>query len=208
MKIAVLIALAGCASANAQVWTEVGDAGQNSVADAQVTAGVGGVTTITGSLSNNNDVDLYAIIIRDLSLFRTGVTAFGIGDSQLFLFNMNGTLQVWNNDFGGVLSEITNQGVFSGGHYILGISSFANRPVNSSALDVSTFTTWPGPDAQQRRGNGRILAGWNNNGVDSGNYEITLGGCDFCIPIPAPGAAALLGLSGLVASRRRRAANA
>lgn len=190
-------------TAHAQVWNEVGDAGQNNVAAAQMTDGIGPLTTINGSLNGNNDVDLYCINITDEARFVASVSAYTGNDSMLWLFNMDGTLQVWNDDFSSnFLSMITSQGVFANGHYILGVSSFANIPVDSDGNDLFGFGAWPGPDSDQLLGNSGILAGWNNNGLNSGNYEITLRGCEYCIP--APGAAAVLGLGGLVAAGRRR----
>ena len=56
----LLLVLALAPAARAQVWSEVGDAG-DLVASAQVTSGSGGLTTISGFLASPTDVDLYCM---------------------------------------------------------------------------------------------------------------------------------------------------
>lgn len=206
-NVAMLVGLVASASvATAQTWNEVGDAGQ-SIAGAQATVGPGDLQFINGSLSDRNDVDLFCIRITDEAQFRAEVTSFVGMDSVLWLFNPDGTLQVFNDDFTGALSTITSQGVFANGVYFLGISRFANSPVNAANADLATVDFWPGPDGAQFQGNTNILDNWNNDtspSVQGGAYSITLRGAEFHV-VPAPGAAAVLGLgSVLVAGRRRR----
>lgn len=202
---AAMLAGGSSALAGDNTWAETGDAGQT-IGTAQQTLGLGSLQVLTGVLDGRNDVDIFCIHITDEALFRAQVTSFAGQDSILWLFNPDGTLQVANDDFGGgALSTITSQGVFSNGIYYLGVSRFANIPLNAANASLLTNTFWPGPDFQQIRGNANILDHWNN-GTSPGNvggaYSITLRGAEFC---PTPGAAALLGLGGLVAGRRRRA---
>lgn len=208
--LATLTTLALSLTAQAQVWNEVGDAGRNSVGAAQNTVGAGALTTINGSLGITTDVDLYCIRITDEALFRAEVTAYSGEDPMLYLFNADGTLQVFNDDFGsGVLSTINSQGVFTNGIYFLGICNFANVPFNETNNFMTTNNPWPGPETNQWQSSGGVLASWNDNIAfplnATGTYSISLQGAEFHI-IPAPGAAALLGLGGLMAAggRRRR----
>jgi hypothetical protein len=56
----VLFVLASASVAQAQVWTESGDAGPL-VSNAQVPVGAGAITTIIGTLGAANDADVYAV---------------------------------------------------------------------------------------------------------------------------------------------------
>lgn len=196
----------GAGHASAQTWNEVGDAGQNGVGAAQHTFGTGPLTEIVGVLDGNNDVDLFCICIKDYANFRAEVTIFGlfpVGDSMLWLFNPDGTLQVWNDDFlvAGGLSTITSQGVANNGDHYIGISSFLNVPVDASSSQIRTAGLWAGPDPWQGKGNGHALDHWSGGGGYDGLYVIELTGAVFC---PTPGGIMLLGLGGLIATRRRR----
>lgn len=206
---AAMLAGGSAAMAGGNTWAETGDAGQT-IGTAQQTLGLGSLQVLTGVLDGRNDVDIFCIHITDEALFRAQVTSFAGQDSILWLFNPDGTLQVANDDNGnagvpGLLSLITSQGVFSNGIYYLGISRYSNQPLNAANAPLLGNNLWPGPDVQQIQGNANILHHWNNGtepGDMSGAYAITLRGAEFC---PTPGAAALLGLGGLVAGRRRRA---
>jgi hypothetical protein len=204
----VLATLALSLTAQAQVWNEIGDAGRNGVGAAQSTVGTGPLTTINGSLSITTDVDLYCIRITNAALFRAEVTAYAGQDTMLYLFNADGTLQVYNDDnVSSALSTITSQGVFSSGIYFLGISNFANIPLTGTNSFMTTINAWPGPDVQQYQSSGGVVANWNDNitfpNNATGAYSIALEGAEFHV-IPSPGAAALLGLTSLMAARRRR----
>ncbi|MCP9874376.1 hypothetical protein [Synechococcus sp. Cruz CV-v-12] len=207
--LATLATLALSLTAHAQVWNEVGDAGQNGVGAAQVTVGAGALTTINGSLFRDQDVDLYCIRITDFANFRAIVTASTNPDSTLHLFNPDGTLQVYNDDYfsGSGFSLITSQGVFANGTYFLAMANYDNRPRSVSNTDLHANTVWPGPQNNQVQGNGLVLSSWAGDGVVffglPGAYTIELQGAEFHF-IPAPSAAAMLGLGGLMAARRRR----
>jgi hypothetical protein len=192
--------------ASAQTWSEIGDAGQNGVGAAQHTYGTGPLTQIVGVLDGNNDVDLFCICIKDYANFRAEVTIFGlfpVGNSMLWLFNPDGTLQVWNDDFlfASELSTITSQGVANNGDHYIGISSFLNLPLDPSSSQIRTGGLWSGPDPWQGKGNGHALDHWSGGGGDDGLYVIELTGAVFC---PTPGATAILGCAGVLAGRRRR----
>ncbi len=210
-KATVLTTLATLAlsfNAHAQVWNEVGDAGQNGVAAAQITVGAGSLTTINGSLFRDVDVDLYCIRITDFANFRAIVTSSANPDSTLHLFNTDGTLQVYNDDYfsGSGFSLINNQGVLANGTYLLAMANYDLRAQSVSNTDLYANTTWPGPQSNQFQGNGLVLAGWGGLPVFSGmagTYTIELQGAEFHV-VPAPGAAVMLGFGGLIAARRRR----
>lgn len=206
----VLASLACSLTAHAQVWNEVGDAGQNGVGEGQVTVGAGPLTTINGSLFRDADVDLYCIRITDFANFRAIVTSSANPDTTLHLFNPDGTLQVYNDDYfsGSGFSLLSSQGVFANGTYFLAMANYDVRPQSVSNTDLYANTTWPGPQSNQFQGNGLVLSAWGGRPVFfgmAGSYTIELQGAEFHL-VPAPGAAVMFGLGGLLAVRRRRSA--
>jgi len=102
---------------------------------------------------------------------------FGNEDTQIAVFNSLGNLIGSNDDFGGSLASYysTTAGVAAGDYYIA-----------ASAFSLASGSGF------SATANDSVPAG----GVITGDIKITI--------IPAPGAAALLGLGGLLAARRRR----
>lgn len=201
-----LLAIAGTASAS--IYAEVPDAGELP-ASAQDVSGVGALTGITGSVTAG-DADMFRIRISNPAAF-SAITSGVQGDTLLFLFNLDGTGIAKNDDISGAnfLSEFpVGNPLYAGlpaGDYLIAISGFAYHPFSVAAptllsqanFDVNTFT---GVLAPQNAG--PVLSWFQlSTGPSSGNYSITLTGAEF---IPAPSAAALLGLGGLLAARRRR----
>lgn len=200
---AAVLALSGVALGD--IWNEVGDAGGDTgVGSAQITVGSGPLDEIRGAVGVDDIVDLYGIRITDFTQFRASVVGGATWDTQLFLFNADGTGQVENDDFSGLQSEITNQGVFSNGIYYLGITRWNADPRNANGETLFGFDTWPGNDPGQRRpieGRGPV-ASWTSSTAGA-EYTIFLSGASFQ-EVPAPGAFALLGLGGIAAAGRRR----
>ncbi|MBJ7901686.1 MAG: filamentous hemagglutinin N-terminal domain-containing protein, partial [Cyanobacteria bacterium RI_101] len=154
--------------------TEAGDAG--ALTDSAQT--VGSPSSISGSLDDVNDVDLYQVTVPEgASVTPSTVGGSGV-DTRLFLFDQSGLGLAANEDSQGTLQsalpEITQPGV-----YYVGISSFANSPLSEGgeifAYDFNNFQFvgfGPGANAP--------LSGWNNSGFESGSYTISLSP-------PAPG---------------------
>ena len=192
-------------SAGAQVWNEVGDAGQNGVSQAQVISGSGPLAAISGALTGVNDVDLYAIQITDEANFLATTVGGAAFDTQLFLFNADGSGQVENDDFAATLqSGVNSDGVFSNGLYYLAISSFNADPLDINNVDPFGFDTYPGTGDQRMPVTSDPLASWDTFGGGEGVYRISLTGASF-VEVPEPASLALVGLGGLAALRRRRA---
>src|SRR5438132_2788176 len=87
---AALVALP--AAARAQVWTEVGDAG-NSAATAQTIQSptLPTLTTINGTISNKDDFDAYRFRITAPATFSVNTRLTGAGDTMVYLFRNDGT---------------------------------------------------------------------------------------------------------------------
>ena len=174
-----LLTIALTTSALAATWTEQGDAGQNGITQAQPTDVAGALTAITGSLNDFNDVDLYRIQIVNESIFRASTVGGVLFDTQLYLFNADGTGQVWNDDDGAGPSTINSVGVLSPGTYYLAISSFNNDPLDTAGLPMETVVDFPGgafPPQRMLNATAAPLGSWNALGGDFGAYTITIEG--------------------------------
>lgn len=202
-KILALVAVAGLASAaQAQVWNELGDAGE-SLATANVTSGVGLLTQIIGTF-DTNDTDMYQIYIANPAVFLATTTGGTTDDTQLFLFDINGFGVAHNDDnpSGGLQSRLTGLFVPAPGLYYLAVSKYNRDPYSAGGLiwANSPFSTERAPDGP---GAADALSTWSGTtSASSASYSIFLEGAEFAIP--APGAVALLGLGGLLVGRRRR----
>ncbi|MFK0734592.1 MAG: DVUA0089 family protein [Gloeotrichia echinulata GP01] len=104
---------------------EIGDAGQ-SIFDTQfIPGGLGNLTSITGAISDPNDVDIFQITVGNGQAF-SATTFGGAGfDTILFVFDQNGALIDQNDDSNGTLQS-TLSTPLAPGTYFLGISSFSN----------------------------------------------------------------------------------
>jgi hypothetical protein len=217
MKASVLACAVGAllaASAHAQVWIETTDAG-DMPGTSQTATGAGALTDIFGTVSVNSDADIFRIYIANPAAFSaTTDTAPGtMADTTLYLFNLDGTGIAKNDDVSGAnyLSVMPAGDVayssLAPGEYLLAVGGFAfspyyvNPPATLSDLifDVNTFTGVVGPQAGAT---GMPILGWANVGMySSGTYHVSLTGAEL---VPAPTSLALLGLGGLLVSRRRR----
>lgn len=213
----------------AQMYTEVGDAG-DLLSTAQVTSAPLGpltsLTSIVGSTSLTNEIadgDMYEITITTgnlTSAFTASTTAFVAGannfDDQLFLFNSSGVGVAANDDAatGGDEASLTiAAGTLTPGNYYLAIEGSGRYPVDASGNlifpNYTDGTTDPtgtyGPNA-----NAGALAGYTGNTNEAGKYSISISGAQFTaistVPEPSSIAALATGLGGLVLVCRYRSA--
>ena len=150
--------------------TEVADAGPL-LDTAQIAndAGSSVPNTITGELTENNDVDLYRLLLPAGSSFSASTVGGSDVDTIIFLFDENGLGIIGNDDDVGFQSTLPAQEVATSGEFYLGLSSFNNRPVSAGG-DIFPFSNFipAGP------GSVLPLAGYRDNGQDSGAYTIFL----------------------------------
>jgi hypothetical protein len=219
---AVLLSAALPAQA-AIVWDEAGDAGPL-LASAQSPLGVGDLSAIRGRLEGIDDIDLYALVIPELSLF--SATTVGANteflDTQLFLFDASGRGVISNDDTSEFEFNATlPAGAATGpaGLYYLAVAEFADKPTSDAGRifpDADPLGTPPtlftdlflatGP------GGGLPLSGWDGDGFTEGalGYEILLTGAEAAAVVPEPASltvwiGSLLTVSLLRGARKRGA---
>lgn len=216
-----LLVTAGAAGAGPD-WIERGDAGSTlDTAQAPIRPDDFAVlSTITGSLTGpgadrggGDFEDLYIIAITDPGTFYITLINADF-NPQFFLFNITLANQAYGllaNDDASLLSNLpvltpmatdaTGVVITAPGDYLLAITGFGNQPrsITGHIFNQATPTEISGPDGP---GGFNPLRDWTGGG-EWGNYNFALEGTDFP-RTPAPGAAALLMLGGLSATRRRR----
>jgi hypothetical protein len=239
MRKFLIIAFALAAtSAFAQVWVETGDA-PSGVPAHQNTVGVGALSTIRGNLfrANGDHVDTYCINIVSRSLFYATTLNFYGGsatsasganqDTRLWLWNMNGGVQLGNDDvnglantdqFASLVSDPTTFGGLTGGElvnatasgivlnpgtYLLSISIFSNDPDDAGGIDLvnlgADFDALHGPNPAAG-----AFDHWENPASTTDvAYSIALRGTEYCA-VPEPASMIALGLGAAALLRRRR----
>lgn len=179
--------------------TEVGDL----PATAQTYYGSSG-TTIAGTIGGGTDVDMFAICISDTANFEASVNNGGAAfDTQLFLFNADGTGAAMNDDEPDVAGTLQSHMMLnnsllptapaivlpSGGLYYLAISPYNRDPISSAVVtDLiwnNTATTPAGSFDATWAPNGVTptlpVVGWTNTGNAGGAFTITMvGGSTIC----------------------------
>lgn len=215
---AITLAASAAATAQAQVWAEIDSGGVNgspdagqTLATANITSGVGPLTSITGRLITTGDADLYQINITDPANFVATVAGGGAGDTNLSLFNAGGVALAFNNNdpMGGTGSRLTSTFLEGAGLYYIAVSrndsfgGFFGIPFDADFNPI--FASAPADQELPPITPGTLLSDWPVAGgfqLFNYNYNIVLAGAEYAIP--APGAGLLLGVGSLLLARRRR----
>ncbi len=203
---AVLCAATTPVVAAEDVWNEVGDAGQT-MSDAQTITGAPGLLDrINGTLGDNGDVDLYEICLDFPADFSAIATSTVGGPSPLlFLFNDAGMgVKFAGSSDSFAPTWFDNLFIGAAGHYFLAVASRDALALNLTGQQIWTQNTG-GQFAPNGPGANEHLDEWNfTEGSNQGQYTVEIRGVDFFPPVPSPGALALLGIAGLLFTRRRR----
>ncbi|PTQ79574.1 putative secreted protein with PEP-CTERM sorting signal [Nitrosospira multiformis] len=207
--------------AHAVDWTEIGDAGQL-VSTAQMPTGdEGRLRNIYGTISTNNDVDLFRIYISNPTTFSAGVSSTsGNLDSGLILFNEGGYALYGNDDamLGTRVSSLPADhvnGPQAAGWYNLAIFALGTPPVSGDGFtpDHYMFPNVSSPYTQiltaTGPGGASPLTGWaqlEDTVALNEDYRIRLSGVTVS-PVPEPETYAMLlaglGLMGTIVRRRK-----
>ncbi len=199
-------------------WVENGDAG-SSLPFAQITAGVGNIRSIFGSLGASSIVqpdleDMYIIRIDDPETFKFEIIDAPFSPA-VYLYNItlggeaigllgkrgDGAASV---TLGNQATDTTGAQVTLPGLYALVVTFNSNQPFSRTG-DIFNFASegeTSGPDGP---GGINPLAGFqsDNGGISPVTYLADVDGVEFAV-VPSPASFGLLGLAGLVAMRRRR----
>ena len=155
---------------------------------ARTVSGSGPLTSIGGSNESTTDVDLFVIDICEPANFIASTDNLTTtGDTQLWLFTMNG-VGITHNDDAPASTNIrasiltsANTASLQAGQYILGISRYNVDPVDTGAQLLwnacagGGFTCETGPSGP---GAANPVVAWTGTGV-VGDYKITLQGACF-----------------------------
>lgn len=150
------------AVAQAQSWSEAGDAGEL-VGTAQVTTGTGGLSLLTGTLSAHNDIDVYCIQLTavppaGLPLVSLNPCA-SMADPSVYLFSSAGLGVNANMTCAGGMKEVTAPNVsLSPGLYYVAVAHYDWMPDSLGGnIWQQAFT---GPLLPNGPGAGSALNGW------------------------------------------------
>jgi len=202
--LAAVMAMATCAYG--QVWDEQVDGGGDAgdlPGIAQVPAGGGALTTITGLIGAGGDADMFLIHIDNPGIFQAKTWPGTSIDTQLWLFDANGIGVSFNDDDpggAGLQSTITGAFVPGPGDYYLAVSTYDRDAQNASSLDIWNDTPYNVERAPDGPGAPGPVAGWAGTGFSDGPYQIDLTGASY---VPEPTTLALLAMGGLALLRRR-----
>lgn len=192
------MAAASTCSPSPSVWIEIdhgsGDAGILP-ASADVTAGLGPLSTICGTITDpTNGVDMYEIMVTGtfsaIASDRPGSTL----SPALFLFDSTGAALYGSE--AGTLSGLS----LTPGIYYLALTSDSNDPKHGGNV---IFTI--GPGLMTPISGHPVVQGWNLGGGSSGEYAIALTNAGYAVATPEPSTIGLLliGMGGLAGLRAR-----
>ncbi|MFO0857790.1 MAG: DVUA0089 family protein [Phycisphaerales bacterium] len=156
------------------------DAGDLPETAAVANSQTGALTAIRGAIGTN-DVDMYLIDICDATQFSASTVGGTTIDTQLFLFNPDGTGVAVNDDVVGgtaLQSTITNAFVTQNGQYLLAVTGYNRDPVDAAGgllwinLPFRSERAPDGPAASSP------VAAWTGAPA-GGNYTVALTGACF-----------------------------
>jgi len=173
------------------------------------------LTGIVGAIADPLGVNLFKITIvnyLDFSAITLPVGAFGIPDTELFLFNASGRGVYGNDDISGSntfsclpSADSANPcgygrngvGPIGNGIYYLAITRSANSPLSNSGEIFTNLQAGAvaGPDLTA--GGADVLNGWDNGVFTSPDFDLTRYSIELNGIAPEPATWSLIGAAGL-----------
>jgi hypothetical protein len=187
----VLFAFATATGVRAQVWNEVGDAGEL-IGTAQSTVGLSPLTTINGLLGSANDVDLYCIRIPNVppaGALLAGLQCAAVQGPNVWLFDAGGNgVFAASNCSGGYKAILAPNVSLAPGTYYVAVAYGGVDPYSiGGAIWVPAFLPQRAPDGP---GGAFLLSSWVGTGSVQPNnqYTVTLQYVAYCdTPTPTAG---------------------
>lgn len=191
------------APATAATWVESGDA-DNLPGAAQSTVGPGPLTSITGTLPTESDVDMFRISITDNATFTAAITSLTtFADADIWLFDANGFGISATNLVSAGVAKVTGANVPANGDYFLAISSDMAAAINPpGAMWLPAYHQDVAPNGP---GAALAITSWVGASVNNTTaYTVLLTGAEFS-SVPEPGSLALLAAAPCLMLLRRKA---
>ncbi|MCW5766971.1 MAG: hypothetical protein KIT68_13460, partial [Phycisphaeraceae bacterium] len=166
-------------------WSELVDGGDDAgdlPATAQVPTGADPFTRIVGTFATGSDVDMYRINICDLANYSVTTVGGTTNDTQLFLFNTDGTGVLVNDDSTGTQSTFNSFSTVvapNAGDYYLAVTTYNIDPQDENfqfMWENLPFNSVRAPDGPGAAG---VVSGWVGTG-GAGTYTVTMVG--ICYP--------------------------
>lgn len=188
---AALALLAFAPAANAQTWSEAGDAGDQ-LATAQPTLGIGSLTTITGALDSPTDVDIYCVRIgptpRALGLPVVSLQCVVMMGPNAWVFDGAGLGLATNETCQAGFKQVTSTTVAPGSSQTMyvAVSYYGIQPL--SGPGPIWLSSVPGERSPDGPGAAAPLVGWAGTPIVQpiNPYTINLNFATFCEqPVPA-----------------------
>lgn len=180
LPMVLAVALLTTASARAQIWNEIEDAG-SLVSTAQLPAGPGSLTTINGNLETSTDIDVFCIRIASVASFSAKLSCTVVAEDDLYLFNSGGFgVSAFTGCAGGNVT-ISSTYVPATGNYYLAVVPSGVLPSAGAGL-IWTSDSGSGIErAPDGPGVGASLAGWSGTpALFQVPYTLRLTGCAYC----------------------------
>lgn len=138
------------------------------------------VNRIRGDLEADG-VDMYVICITDPASFVASTVGSAGFDTQLWLFNCDGTGVAFNDDSTGTQSTLDNSSgcITQSGTYLLAISRYNRDAVDANGSLIWNNSPFTGVRCPDGPGATNPIAGWTGTTSAGGTYQIQLQGAYF-----------------------------
>lgn len=148
---------------------------------ATTVGGSGALSQILGT--NGGDADMFLIDICDAANFSATTAGGATHDTQIWLFNTDGTGLIFNDDESATApivrqSTLPIGSVSTSGQYYLAISGYNRDPVDASSALLWNNTPFDGARTPDGPGAANPVASWTGTGA-GGSYAIALTGACF-----------------------------
>lgn len=184
----VTLSLAAATALRAQTWSEVGDAGDLPVS-AQATSGIGGLGSLSGTLSSASDVDMYCVqtsaMVRVYGYPVLTITCWSDLSPNVWVFDANGMGISTNESCAGGFKTLTTATLVPFTTYYVAVSYSGVIPVSAGG---PMWLSAPGERTPDGPGAASAVTGWAGSPLVTGPnpYQLGFNFTEYCeSPTPA-----------------------